>query len=114
MIDVRDRLDSFSIQIVKIWHLKEFVCLQTICIRFPTAVGEKTPNFGSFPADLYISPSKTSSSDSLIVSCNDYLSLIKFGSMSESHSLAVSTHLAPVNCAVYNSKLKQVSPLFLS
>lgn len=102
---------------VKAWDLKEFFCLQTIPIRFPTTLGGKKPSFGLFPMDLYLNKSTNSSETSLpgclIVACNDYLCLMKLGQDLAKDGSLTETHPASVSCAVYNSKLKQVIVLFI-
>ena len=97
---------------VKAWDLKEFFCLQTISIRFPSTLGGKKPSFGLFPMDLYLNKSAINSETTLpgclVLACNDYLCLMKLGQdLSRSGSLT-ETHASPISCAVYNPKLKQV------
>lgn len=101
---------------VKAWDLKEFVCLQTISIRFPTTLGGKIPSFGPFPADLYLNASlgqvETSLPGGLVLACNDYLCLMKLGQETARDGSLTETHASPVSCAVYNSRLKQVKRYF--
>lgn len=101
---------------VKAWDLKEFFCLQTIPIRFPSTLGGKTPNFGLFPMDLYLNKSTNSAESSLpgglVLACNDYLCLMKLGQDTSRSGTLTETHSAPISCAVYNPKLKQVIYLF--
>jgi hypothetical protein len=98
--------------VVKAWDLKEFFCLQTIPVRFPSTLGGKTPNFGLFPMDLYLnkSPINTELSlpGALVLACNDYLCLMKLGQDTSRNGSLTETHTAPISCAVYNPKLKQV------
>jgi hypothetical protein len=103
--------------VVKAWDLKEFFCLQTISIRFPSTLGGKTPSFGLFPMDLYLNKSTDNVELSLpggfVLVCNDYLCLMKLGQDTSRNGTLTETHTAPVSCAVYNSKLKQVIIVFL-
>jgi hypothetical protein len=98
--------------VVKAWDLKEFFCLQTIPLRFPSTLGGKTPNFGLFPMDLYLNkstnPVETSLPGGLVLACNDYLCIMKLGQDTSRDGSLTETHRAPVSCAVYNSKFKQV------
>ena len=97
---------------VKAWDLKELFCLQTIPVRFPTTLGGKTPNFGLFAMDLYLNKSSNISEMSLpgglVLACNDYLCLMKLGQDTSRSGSLTETHRAPISCAVYNPKLKQV------
>jgi hypothetical protein len=98
--------------VVKVWDLKEFFCLQTIPIRFPSTLGGKTPNFGLFAMDLYLNKStintELSLPGALVLACNDYLCLMKLGQDTSRNGSLTETHTAPISCAVYNPKLKQV------
>jgi len=98
--------------VVKAWDLKEFFCLQTIPIRFPSTLGGKTPSFGLFAMDLYLNKSLNVSEMSLpgglILGCNDYLCLMKLGQDTSRSGSLTETHTAPISCAIYNPKLKQV------
>ncbi|CAF3733415.1 unnamed protein product [Rotaria sordida] len=95
---------------VKAWDLKEFFCLQTIPIRFPSTLGGKKPTFGPFPTDLYLNKSinntETSLPGGLVLACNDYLCLMKLGQDTSKDGSLTETHSASVSCAVYNSKLR--------
>ena len=97
---------------VKAWDLKEFFCLQTIPVHFPSTLGGKTPSFGLFPMDLYLNKSinstETSLPGGLVLACNDYLCLMKLGQDNARDNSLNETHKAPVSCAVYNPKLRQV------
>ncbi|CAF4611135.1 unnamed protein product [Rotaria sp. Silwood1] len=97
---------------VKAWDLKEFFCLQTISIRFPSTLGGKKPTFGPFPMDLYLNKStnntETSLPGGLVVACNDYLCLMKLGQDLSKDGSLTETHTASISCAVYNPKLRQL------
>ena len=87
-------------------------CLQTVCIRFPSTLGGKTPSFGLFPMDLYLNRSNIhvdSLPGGLILACNDYICLMKLGQDTSKDRNLVETHSAPISCAVYNPKLKHVT-----
>lgn len=98
---------------VKAWDLKEFVCLQTISIRFPSTLGGKTPSFGPFPMDLYLNTStthvETSLPGGLVLACNDYICMMKLGQDTARDGSLTETHSSPISCAVYNSRLRQAS-----
>ncbi|CAF2653059.1 unnamed protein product [Rotaria sp. Silwood2] len=97
---------------VKAWDLKEFFCLQTIPIRFPTTLGGKKPTFAPFAMDLYLNKltnnTETSLPGGLVLACNDYLCLMKLGHDISKDGSLTETHTAPISCAVYNPKLKQL------
>jgi len=103
--------------VVKAWDLKEFFCLQTIPVRFPSTLGGKTPNFGLFPMDLYLNKltniSESNLPGCLVLACNDYLCLMKLGQDTSKIGSLTETHPAPISCAVYNLKLKQVFIFFI-
>ena len=44
----------------------------------------------------------------LVLACNDYLCIMKLGQDTSRGGSLTETHRAPVSCAVYNPKLKQV------
>lgn len=99
-------------QVLKAWDLKEFTCLQTIPIRFPSTLGGKTPTFGLFPTDLYLNRSSTAFESSfpggLVLGCSDYLCLMRLGQDASLAGSLTETHTAALSCAVYNPKLRQV------
>ncbi|CAF0886081.1 unnamed protein product [Rotaria sordida] len=98
--------------VIKAWDLKEYTCLQTISIRFPSTLGGKTPSFGPFPTDLYLNTStnnvETSLPGGLVITCNDYICFMKLGQDAAREGSFTETHSAPISCAVYNPKLKQL------
>lgn len=98
---------------VKAWDLKEFACIQTISVRFPSTLGGKTPSFGQFATDLYLNTStvhpETSLPGGLVLACNDYLCLMKLGQDTARDGSLTETHSSPISCAVFNSRLKQVN-----
>lgn len=101
---------------MKAWDLKEFTCLQTISVRFPSTLGGKTPSFGPFPTDLYLNTSSTHAETNvpggLVLACNDYICFMKLGQDLGREGSLTETHSAPVSCAVYNPKLRQVNIAF--
>ena len=101
--------------VVKAWELKEFACLQTISVRFPSTLGGKIPSFGPFPVDLYLNTStlnvETTLPGGLVLACNDYLCLMKLGQDAARDGSLTETHSAPISCAVYNWKFRQVNRL---
>ena len=101
---------------IKAWDLKEFSCLQTISIRFPSTLGGKTPSFGPFPIDLYLNTStvnlETSLPGGLVIGCNDYICIMKLGQDAAKDGSLTETHSSPISCAVYNSKHRQVKILY--
>ena len=70
------------------------------------------PTFGLFPMDLYLNDKKQNSNSNfpgaLVIGCNDYLCLMKLGQDVYIDPNFPETHRAPLSCAVYNSKLRQV------
>ena len=73
-------------------------------LKFPSSIHGRMPEHGQFP--LHLQPSPKSS---LLVTCNDYIGLLKLGRTSLPQSMAASTHDTQLCCAIYNSKFKQVS-----
>ncbi|CAF1133494.1 unnamed protein product, partial [Didymodactylos carnosus] len=112
-VKINDRLKqcyTFSKDaVVKVWDLEEFTCIQTVTIKFPMTAG-KTPNFGSFPTDFYTNSNQNvdSMSSAWVLACNDYLCLMRLGHNSLKDSVLSETHNAPLSCAVYNKKLRQL------
>jgi len=85
-------------------------------VRFPSTLGGKVPSFGPFPTDLYLNSStqhvETTLPGGLVLACNDYISIMKLGQDAAKDGSLTETHSAPISCAVYNSKLRQVISLF--
>ena len=92
-----------NFQVVKVWDLKEHALLQTVVLKFPSSIHGRMPEHGQFPMHLQPSPKS-----SLLVTCNDYIGLLKLGRTSLPQTMAASTHDTQLCCAIYNSKFKQV------
>ena len=100
--------ESSSLQVVKVWDIKEHALLQTVVLKFPSSIHGRMPEHGQFP--LHLQPSPKSS---LLVTCNDYIGLLKLGRTSLPQSVAANTHDTQLCCAIYNSKFKQVSTILV-
>lgn len=63
--------------------------------------------------DLYLNTStvhiETSLPGGLVLACNDYICFMKLGQDAAKEGSLTETHSAPISCAVYNPKLKQVA-----
>ncbi|XP_052783274.1 WD repeat-containing protein on Y chromosome-like isoform X3 [Mya arenaria] len=90
--------------VVKVWDLKEHAILQTVVLKFPSSIHGRMPEHGQFPVHLQPSPQS-----SLLVTCNDYIGMLKLGQTSIPHSDAVNTHDTQLCCAIYNPMFKQVA-----
>ncbi|XP_052262965.1 WD repeat-containing protein on Y chromosome-like isoform X3 [Dreissena polymorpha] len=90
--------------VVKVWDIKEHALLQTVILKFPSSIHGRMPEHGQFPIHLQPSPQS-----SLLVTCNDYIGLLKLGRTSIPHSDTVNTHDTQLCCAIYNPMFKQVA-----
>ncbi|MEL6926997.1 MAG: hypothetical protein AAFO94_23360, partial [Bacteroidota bacterium] len=53
-----DQVLSYSKEAtLKVWDIKDQVCVQSIQIKFPSAVEGRTPEHGPFPVELFHKPS---------------------------------------------------------
>lgn len=92
-------------QVLKVWDVKEHVCLQTVTIKYPSSLLGRLPEYGPFSMHLQKSP------NSLVLAANDYLAMLKIGESGAPVSLIPTTHLTQLCCAIYNPFFKQVGPL---
>jgi len=80
-------------------------------------LGGKIASFGPFPTDLFLNTStvnlETSLPGALVLACNDYLCIMKLGQDAAKDGSLTETHSAPISCAAYNSKLRQVKKFFV-
>ncbi|KAK3593630.1 hypothetical protein CHS0354_025521 [Potamilus streckersoni] len=90
--------------VVKVWDIKEHACLQTTVLKFPSSIHGRMPEHGQFPMHLQPAPQNV-----LLVTCNDYLGLLKLGHVGISKSVTATTHDTQLCCAIYNSKFRQVA-----
>ncbi|KAL4240997.1 hypothetical protein ACF0H5_001776 [Mactra antiquata] len=90
--------------VVKVWDIKEHAILQTVVLKFPSSIHGRMPEHGQFPIHLQPSPQS-----SLLVTCNDYIGLLKLGRTSIPMSETVNTHDTQLCCAIYNPVFKQVA-----
>ncbi|XP_060573290.1 WD repeat-containing protein on Y chromosome-like isoform X4 [Ruditapes philippinarum] len=90
--------------VVKVWDIKEHAILQTVVLKFPSSIHGRMPEHGQFPIHLQPSPQS-----SLLVTCNDYIGLLKLGRTSIPRSETVNTHDTQLCCAIYNPVFKQVA-----
>lgn len=97
------KITFFCFQVVKVWDIKEHSILQTVVLKFPSSIHGRMPEHGQFPMHLQSSPQ-----NSLLVTCNDYIGLLKLGRTSIPRSEVVSTHDTQLCCAIYNPMFKQV------
>ncbi|XP_033741857.1 WD repeat-containing protein on Y chromosome-like isoform X2 [Pecten maximus] len=89
--------------VVKVWDIREHTCLQTVVLKFPSSIHGRMPEHGQFPMHLQLSPQ-----DALIVTCNDYLGMLKLGQTHLPKQQSVTTHDTQLCSAIYNQLFKQV------
>lgn len=89
--------------VVKVWDIKEQSCLQTVALKFPNSIHGRMPEHGQFPIHLQCSPQ-----DALLVTCNDYIGMLKLGRTSLPASTHTVTHETQLCGAIYNPFFKQV------
>ena len=88
---------------LKVWDVKEHVCLQTVTVKYPSSLLGRMPEYGPFSMHLQRSP------NCLLLAANDYIAQIKVGESGAPVSLVPTTHLTQLCCAIYNPFFKQVS-----
>ncbi|PVD39372.1 hypothetical protein C0Q70_02002 [Pomacea canaliculata] len=90
--------------VIKVWDIKEHTCLQTVILKFPSSLHGRVPDHGQFPIHLQPSPH-----DALLVTCNDYIGLLKLGRVEQQPlNTMPTTHDTQLCCAIYNTFFKQV------
>ncbi|ESO83976.1 hypothetical protein LOTGIDRAFT_108617 [Lottia gigantea] len=89
--------------VIKVWDVKEQTCVQTIVLKFPSSIHGRMPEHGQFPIHLQPTPH-----NSLLVTCNDYIGMMKLGKGAEPQSVMPLTHDTQLCCAIYNQFFKQV------
>ncbi|CAL1530117.1 unnamed protein product [Lymnaea stagnalis] len=89
--------------VVKVWDTKEHVCLQTVTLKFPSALNGRMPEHGQFPVHLQGPPHSA-----FVVTCNDYIAALRLGKVEENTSHLEVTHDTQLCSAIYNKFLKQV------
>lgn len=85
------------------WDIKEQSCLQTVGLKFPNSIHGRMPEHGEFPIHLQCSPQ-----DALLVTCNDYIGMLKLGRSSQPTTTHTVTHDTQLCGAIYNPFFKQV------
>ncbi|KAK3091715.1 hypothetical protein FSP39_022107 [Pinctada imbricata] len=89
--------------VVKVWDIKEHTCLQTIVLKFPSSIHGRMPEHGQFPMHLQPSPH-----DTLLVTCNDHVGMLKLGHTSQPKMLEAVTHDTQLCSAIYNKLFNQI------
>ncbi|ESO82038.1 hypothetical protein LOTGIDRAFT_176316, partial [Lottia gigantea] len=100
-IDNPTRFVTLS-RVIKVWDVKEQTCVQTIVLKFPSSIHGRMPEHGQFPIHLQPIPH-----NSLLVTCNDYIGMMKLGKGAEPQSVMPLTHDTQLCCAIYNQFFKQ-------
>ena len=93
----------FFIQVIKVWDIKEHACLQTVVLKFPSSIHGRMPEHGTFPMHMQPGPH-----NALLVTCNDYIGMLKLGHTSQPKNLDAVTHDSQLCGAIYNKTFKQV------
>ena len=91
------------LQVLKVWDLRDHVCLQTITVKFPISLHGKMPEHGPFAFHLQPAPQ-----NALLITSNDYIAMLKLGSAGPPISLTPVTHQTQLCAAIYNPFFKQV------
>lgn len=94
-------LNEWFPQVVKVWDLSEFNCLQTIPIKFPWLLNVKQPDYIQSAVVLH-------KHQTLVIGFGDYLAQLKVGKAEELDRSIVLTHNTQLCCAIYNSVFQQV------
>ena len=88
-------------QVLRVWDMKEQVCIQTVVLKFPANFLDRLPEYGSFPMHLQASPK------ALLIAANDHIALLKLGPVNKLSS-QLCTHAAQLCGAIYNPHFSQV------
>ncbi|MBN3313526.1 WDR49 protein, partial [Atractosteus spatula] len=88
--------------VLKVWDISSLCCLRTLLLKFPCVQAGHAVEHGDFPFLLL-----TSAPHVLLVSCGDYLALLRLQSGGAEGDRLL-THSAPLSCALYNPFFKQV------
>nr|XP_022317228.1 WD repeat-containing protein on Y chromosome-like isoform X7 [Crassostrea virginica] len=89
--------------VIKVWDIKEHACLQTVVLKFPSSIHGRMPEHGTFPMHMQPGPH-----NALLVTCNDYIGMLKLGHTSQPKNLDAVTHDSQLCGAIYNKTFKQV------
>ncbi|XP_048762594.2 WD repeat-containing protein on Y chromosome-like isoform X3 [Ostrea edulis] len=89
--------------VIKVWDIKEHSCLQTVVLKFPSSIHGRMPEHGTFPIHMQPAPH-----NAVLVTCNDYLGMLKLGHTSQPKNLDAVTHDSQLCGAIYNKTFKQV------
>jgi WD40 repeat protein len=57
---------------LKVWDTNDQVCLQTLSLKFPSALFGRLPEHGSFPISLLAAPANV-----LLITCTDYIAKLR-------------------------------------
>lgn len=94
-------------KVIKVWDIKEHSCLQTVVLKFPSSIHGRMPEHGTFPMHMQPAPH-----NALLVTCNDYIGMLKLGHTSQPKNLDAVTHDSQLCGAIYNKTFKQVDLQF--
>ncbi|XP_062601746.1 WD repeat-containing protein on Y chromosome-like isoform X1 [Saccostrea cucullata] len=89
--------------VIKVWDIKEHSCLQTVVLKFPSSIHGRMPEHGTFPMHMQPAPH-----NALLVTCNDYIGMLKLGNISQPKNLDAVTHDSQLCGAIYNKTFKQI------
>ncbi|XP_071952599.1 cilia- and flagella-associated protein 337-like [Antedon mediterranea] len=89
--------------VVKVWDLKEYTCLQTVSIKFPSLQYSRIPEYGAVCLRVLHSPINT-----MMVTCGDYVASLKIGSADANMNRGLQTHKEPLCAAIYNARFNQI------
>ncbi|KAI0223371.1 WD repeat-containing protein 49 [Lamellibrachia satsuma] len=89
--------------VLKVWDTKDYTCIQTIFLKFPTNLAGRLPEYGPFAMHLQPPPANT-----LLLAANDYIALLRVGPVAPPATDGTVSHLAQLYGALYNSYYKQV------
>ena len=92
----------YLLKVLKVWDIREYVCIQSIAWKYPTS---KLPDHSS--CAMYLTPLGGSSS-SLILSCNNFLAEFKLQAVGKQKCHTVTSHNKPIISVVYNESVGQV------
>lgn len=92
---------------LKVWDIKDYTCLQTVLLKFPTSLHGHIPEHGPFP--MHLNAVIGSPHSCLLVACNDYIGKLKLGLYQRPVDDIPRTHYAPLCGAIYNQFFREVS-----
>ncbi|XP_046888665.1 WD repeat-containing protein 49 [Hypomesus transpacificus] len=106
---------------VRVWDISSHRCLRTLHLQFPCLQPGHSPEYGDFPFLLVTPPLPSRTPPHLLVSCKDYLALLRLGERGKGGNMeriggggrreaggGTQLQHIPLSCALYNPTLRQL------